>query len=371
LSDGATCPFPQSCSTFSQPGTFFIQEAAAQAYATFQNVASSLDSNIILNFLNLDNMVSAIGADKLDQDAIDPHATIANIGAGFSIAGAAIGIVPGGAGAGAAVSIIGAILPAVLPAATGDAVADLTNDVQGQLSGFLGHIFSEASSSLASLTATVFGGANTDSTTLPSGLLTTEDGETTPIGQFFAGGKWLPENNDQGDFSTVAPIFEGMYKNIQTSMVGFLLKSLQFYIYAQTDANSGDCLKGAIGTRFINNICYSLRSNAGGNTPTQAISALGSFNTTIDDIYTSSAACGANGKIDVTNIPSDGSFPPCFYNLPVLSGPQNICNAFRTTGQIFGADAATIDDLVQTCGCPFNGQMILTQAPDGSTFPGC
>ncbi|KAI9802789.1 MAG: hypothetical protein M1833_001388 [Piccolia ochrophora] len=334
---GDNCRSPTvACEDYTPPALHFIRNAMFSCHAIFKSIHQSLQENTILNILDLDNIVSDFGAGTTEGSA----QTFALVDSSLSIAaGVAAGFAPA-AGTFAVIASSFGILGAL------DSPPEPTGDLKNQLSA----IFSASQSQLEETLATIFGGPGDTSKLAGVTSSNGPNGETQDIAKFFSGGKFLIPVTEQGGIDEIVkPITDRAALLIKQSLVSTTLKSLNFYIFVNTDRSESDC--GSItGSRFIDNQCFTLEKHgktAGARASLRDTTEIidkeimlklddpaAGYNIDVTGFYRNADACQTahpdfDGTLASNNLPTDGSLPECFFNIPVIKAPESPCLAIQ------------------------------------------
>ncbi|ORY15128.1 hypothetical protein BCR34DRAFT_598607 [Clohesyomyces aquaticus] len=328
------CPYPTSgiCEKFTPPSLYHVRNAISTAYNMFKGLHEALQNVVIKEILNVDTIVADFGPPK-EGDAI------------LGALNAALGI---GAGLTAAVPEISGPLSVLssafgMLASTGAEPIDPTIPIEQQLAA----AFDASESSLQAVSRLVFGGDG-DTSKLPGTGGTGPNGENSNIAKFFANGKFLVKVSEKGAVDAlITPVVENGARMLRQRLVSTALKSQGYYVFVDQDRTQDDC-NGITGSRWIENQCFTIEhfrlsasSPQGIRGTTKVISKdivlkfddpNAGYNINVEQFYRNADACqnahpGFDGNIDPNGIPTDGSYPQCFFNIPVVKAKATPCLA--------------------------------------------
>lgn len=301
------------------PQMFYINYAATKFHEVMTTMHEKLQDWAI---------ETGFDADAIVDTFVDGDATAANpfaiISSAFGIASAATG----NAGFGIASSTFG-----LVGAFYSTAADDPSGDVRESISDF----FSKTADSIQNLLNDAFGaGDDYDIDELPA--QTEHYYNKSPIGRFFADGKWLIYDVS----SVLDPLIEAGNALMSSAVVISLLDNQGYFVFIDTETSEDDCHGESL--TWMDGYCWSLVEDVG----TSCITGItidcqtdvtyitgerweiltnpnGRYKLDPEEFFHNAYDCKKNhpdddGKVDVSNLPYDGSFPECFYKIDVIKG---------------------------------------------------
>ncbi|KAH0559084.1 hypothetical protein GP486_004335 [Trichoglossum hirsutum] len=352
--EGGNCPYPsKQCREFTPPPLFHVRNAMATCYNMFTAFHEKLQDNTILTSLSIENIISDMGLSTPDRGINIFGALSGSFGVAAGLAAAAGPLIGGPLG------ILAGIFG--IAGATQGSPPDYSQPLKDQLSA----VFTATEKQLETTVQTIFGGGDTSKLPGVSGV--GPNGETQDIAKFFADGKFLVQVTSAGVITSLLdPFFQKGAELMRQSLVVTLLKAAGYYIFVNTDRDQNAC-NGITGSRFINGVsnrplprvsrkltpyptyqqCYTIehgeRFRINGNIAqtTKVIDRnvvlnfddpSKGYNIDVVTFYNNAQACqdahpNFDGEVDTAAIPTDGSYPQCFFNLPVIKGSTSPCVA--------------------------------------------
>ncbi|KAF3932148.1 hypothetical protein ABW20_dc0107940 [Dactylellina cionopaga] len=306
------------CALYTPPQLRFIRDAMSTCFRMLRAYHEELQDGIINEILNTGALVRDFG---------EPEQ-------GFNI----FGVLNGAFGIAAGVAAANPIVSGSLSALGGvfgilASGPDSTENAQIAINARLSAAFTESQNQVSRLTEAIFGGIDEPSLLARS---VGSNGETTPVGRFFSGGRFLIPARVNLDME-VRNIVRAGISRIRQALVIRGLKSQGYFVFIDTDITTfEDCRP--TGSRFMNGKCYKIVRNRTGITafgvediPADKVLKFGdpSYNIVIEDFYNNAEACqnanpNGDGQTQSQGLPLDGSLPQCFFNMQVVTGKECI-----------------------------------------------
>ncbi|KAF3919742.1 hypothetical protein ABW20_dc0107577 [Dactylellina cionopaga] len=325
------CPAPTvPCPQFTPPQVSFIRNAMSTLHRLLLAYQEELQDAIINEILMTGGLVQDFGQPEQGYNI-------------FGVLSGAFGIAAGGASAnpiiGGALGAIGGIFSIL--ASAPDPTDNLRNDIDARLA----QAFSDSRNQITTLAQTVFGGQD-DTSSLLRISPPTFNQETTDIGKFFSGGRYLIPARINMDMEVRTTVERGV-GFIRQALVIQALKSRGFFVWIDTAATTFEACTPT-GSRFMNGKCYKIVRMADGlqprleDIPRDTVLKFGdaAYNIVIEDFYNNAEACqnanpGVEGQAQSTGFPIDGrTLPQCFFNMRVRTGMSCILCQLGNCGQL-------------------------------------
>ncbi|KAK6329995.1 hypothetical protein TWF718_003422 [Orbilia javanica] len=319
------------CTQFTPPQVSFIRNAMFTCHSLLRAYQEELQDAIINEILMAGGLVSDFGPPS------EP---------GFNIFGILAGAFTIGAAVGAANPLVGGPLTAVagifgvLGSFSDPTDSDsLRNDIDARLA----QAFTASRDQVSLLARTIFG--DVDDTSLLARISPpATNGETTDVGRFFSGGRFLIPAvvNLDMEVRTVAERGIGL---VRQALVIRALKSQGYFVWIDTGATVfEECTP--TGSRFINGKCYKIARFADSfqsrleDIPAETVLKFGdpAYNIIPEDFYNNAEACqnanpNSDGQAQFEGLPLDGTLPQCFFNMRVRTGRRCILCQISSCGE--------------------------------------
>ncbi|KAK6338600.1 hypothetical protein TWF696_009412 [Orbilia brochopaga] len=158
----------------------------------------------------------------------------------------------------------------------------------------------------------------------------TSNGETTDIGRFFSGGRFLIPATVNLDMEVRNTVERGITRIRQALVIRALKNQGYFVSIDPAIATPESCTP--TGSRFMNGKCYKIIRNTGGlqiveDIPRDTALKLDNayYRISLEEFYNNAEACqnanpGSEGQAQFLGLPTDGSLPQCFFNMRVIVG---------------------------------------------------
>ncbi|KAK6352068.1 hypothetical protein TWF730_008900 [Orbilia blumenaviensis] len=319
------------CTQFTPPQVSFIRNAMFTCHSLLRAYQEELQDAIINEILMAGGLVSDFG-----QPAE----------AGYNIFGVLAGAFTVAAAVGAANPLIGGPLTAVagifgiLGSFSDPTDADnLRNDIDARLA----QAFTSSRDQISLLAQTIFGGVD-DTSMLSRISPTASNGETTDVGRFFSGGRFLIPATVNLDMEVRSVADRGI-RLVRQALVIRALKTQGYFVWIDTGATTFEACTPT-GSRFINGGCYKIVKFADGpqsrieDIPRDTALKLDNqvYGIRLEDFYSNAEACqnanpNSDGQAQFEGLPLDGNLPQCFFNMRVRRGQRCILCQINSCGE--------------------------------------
>ncbi|KAK6517419.1 hypothetical protein TWF281_004076 [Arthrobotrys megalospora] len=319
------------CTQFTPPQVSFIRNAMFTCHSLLRAYQEELQDAIISEILMAGGLVSDFGPPSE---------------AGVSIFGILSGAFSVAAAAGAANPLIGGPLGAIagifgilgsIPDPTD--TDNLRNDIDARLR----QAFLASRDQVSLLAQTIFGGVD-DTSMLARISPPAGNGETTDVGRFFSGGRFLIPAVVNLDMEVRAVAERGIGL-IRQALVIRALKSQGYFVWIDTEATTFEACTPT-GSRFMNGKCYkivrfrdTLQSRID-DIPAETVLKFDSpaYQINVEGFYNNAEACqnafpNSDGQAQFEGLPTDGSLPQCFFNMRVRTGRRCILCQISSCGE--------------------------------------
>jgi hypothetical protein len=293
---------------------YWILLAASTLHEGFLYFADNIRDDVIYDSLDVDSMLSTFSAELPSGDF--------NV---FGLISGALGVA--GAVTGVASPLMGTIF-AITNSAAGMANAfagddvDISADVKSQMAGS----FQATIDAIEQLCNVALTGNPESPDTLPN-----QSGDwQTSLARFFDEGRFLV-NDIAGEMQSM---IDSAHGNFQKAMLNIIMRDSNYFFYYNTAiTSSDDCAGNGAGSFWVqDSMCFDLMRfiNDGNtiseNTSDDLISAMmDNWGYDFGFAYSQAWDCATahpdgTGAPDPGAIPTDGSLPECWYNIPVVQG---------------------------------------------------
>ncbi|KAK2768238.1 hypothetical protein FQN54_000090 [Arachnomyces sp. PD_36] len=372
-----TCPIPTlaDCELFTPPELFHVRNAVALCHEVLHLLDAELQEQAFLTSLDINTIKDNF---QLSEDAPSDIVLLINfLAGGFT---AAAGLAAASAPlTGGATLIAGLFSLFGLGLSSGETEGDAV-DVEANLEKRLQFVVATMLATLDKLSNTVFSGNNGNGGVDPESLfekINGDGGESTGIGKFFSGGKFLyasqmVDGKKQDPNGVIQPIVKDTIQFFRQSLAIEALRSTGHYIFVDTTRSQDDC-NTITGSRYINDECFTIEHKSTGPGPDgiygpitepgdadQLISLTNDFyQLSMETLYDTANRCYGvdptyEGKTGLSELNFDGdlsalqSVPACFYNIPVIKGHQSPCHTVLAARLSCGPDGGSMPHYNQT-----------------------
>ncbi|TGJ72393.1 hypothetical protein EYR41_004292 [Orbilia oligospora] len=319
------------CTQFTPPQVSFIRNAMFTCHSLLRAYQEELQDAIINEILMAGGLVSDFG-----QPAEQGYSIFGVLAGAFTIAAAA----------GAANPLIGGPLTAVagifgiLGSFPDPTDADnLRNDIDARLA----QAFTASRDQVSNLAQTIFGGVD-DTSLLARISPPATNSETTDVGRFFSGGRFLIPATVNLDME-VRTVADRGIRLVRQALVIRALKTQGYFVWIDTGATTFEACTPT-GSRFMNGKCYKIARFASSlqsrieDIPADTVLKFGNeqYNIVIEDFYNNAEACqnanpNSDGQAQFEGLPLDGTLPQCFFNMRVRTGMRCILCQISNCGE--------------------------------------
>ncbi|KAF3935434.1 hypothetical protein ABW20_dc0105929 [Dactylellina cionopaga] len=308
------------CPQFNPPQLFFVRQAMSKCFNMLKAYLEELQDAAILQSLGISLIVSDFGQPE-DASGVDVLGILSGA-FGVASSAASIGLPEVSAALGTLSGIFGI-------AGSGPDAGSINDQISQDIMTALAIAFAATRSQISDLADAIFGGS--DTSMLARVAPTAFNNEATDVGKFFSGGKFLISPMVNTDMQVRSLVEKGIVKLRQTFVIS-ALKAQGYSILIDTALSTFDQCNHT-GSRFINNKCYMIANR--GNPAFPDVTYLPSdtalkldnsvYQINLEEFYLNAEACqnanpNGDGKPKSDALLLDGTLPPCFFNMAVITG---------------------------------------------------